>query len=181
MKYSPPIEDTRPCENPECGKEMSGRANKKFCNVKCRNTVSNLVHNPKRPTKDCTIDMDDFPDCTIKYTIQSNGKAWEFLNNESDEVDTDSKERKDAPVFTGFMQYFPNAIFEVARLSKSANDKHNPNEPLHWSKHKSNDHGDCLARHQLEVGTVDSDGFDHAVKVAWRAMAQLEILLTNKK
>jgi len=35
-------------------------------------------------------------------------------------------------------------------------------------------------RHQLEVGTIDTDGFDHAVKVAWRAMAQLEILLTKE-
>lgn len=101
------------------------------------------------------------------------------INPSDVQMKDDSKLRKDSPVFSGFMQYFPNAIFEVARLSKASNDKHNPNEPLHWSKDKSNDHGDCLARHQLEVGTTDSDGFDHAVKVAWRAMAQLEILLTK--
>lgn len=95
--------------------------------------------------------------------------------------DLESKKRKDAPVFTGFAKYFPNAIMEVARLSLAANEKHNPNEPLHWSKEKSNDHSDCLMRHQLEVGTIDTDGFYHDVKVAWRAMAQLEIRLTEKE
>jgi len=41
---------------------------------------------------------------------------------------TNSAERKEAPVFSGFMAYFPDAIAEVARLSKASNDKHNPGE-----------------------------------------------------
>ena len=90
---------------------------------------------------------------------------------------TDSQARKDTPVFSGFMAYFPLAIAEVARLSQAGNDKHNPGEPLHWSREKSSDHGDCLCRHQLEWDQMDDDGFTHAVKVAWRAMAQLEVLL----
>ena len=89
-----------------------------------------------------------------------------------------SAARKAAPVDSGFLKYFPDAIMEVSRLSKSGNDKHNPGMALQWSKGKSNDHGDCLVRHQMEVGTIDPDtGFDHAVAVAWRAMAQLQILL----
>jgi len=93
-------------------------------------------------------------------------------------IPTDSKERKEAPVFSGFMSYFPLAMVEVARLSKAGNDKHNPGMPLHWSREKSCDHGDCLVRHQLEWDEIDEeDGFYHAVKVAWRAMAQLEVLL----
>lgn len=96
-------------------------------------------------------------------------------------ISTDSQARKDAPVFSGFCAYFPNAMFEVARLSKAGNDKHNPGERLHWSKGKSNDHGDCILRHQLEAFDIDpDDGFYHAVKVAWRAMAQLETLLTDR-
>ena len=91
---------------------------------------------------------------------------------------TDSQERKDTPIFSGFVKYFPMAMAEVARLSKAGNDKHNPGEPLHWSKEKSNDHGDCIIRHQIDAGTIDpDDGFLHDVKVAWRAMAQLEIAL----
>lgn len=91
---------------------------------------------------------------------------------------TDSQERKDTPIFSGFMKYFPLAIAEVARLSKAGNDKHNPGQPLHWSREKSSDHGDCIVRHQIDAGTIDEeDGFLHDVKVAWRAMAQLEVAL----
>ncbi len=92
-------------------------------------------------------------------------------------IPSDSKERKDVPVFSGFMAYFPDAIAEVARLSQAGNDKHNPGEPLHWSRDKSSDHGDCIARHQLEFDSMDDDGFLHAAKVAWRAMAQLQLLV----
>ena len=93
-------------------------------------------------------------------------------------IPTDSKERKDAPVWSGFCLYFPQAMLEVAKLSKLGNDKHNPGEPLNWSKDKSFDHGDCIVRHQLEAEKIDPDtGLLHAAAVAWRAMAQLEILL----
>ena len=93
----------------------------------------------------------------------------------------DSKERKDAPVHAGFNAYFPDAIVEVARLSQTGNDKHNPGEALHWSRDKSSDHADCIARHQLEFDQLDDDGYLHAVKVAWRAMAQLQVLLEMRK
>ena len=70
---------------------------------------------------------------------------------------TDSQERKDAAVFTAFLAYFPLAVMEVARLSVAANEKHNPGEPVHWAKEKSNDHLDCLVRHALETGIEDTD------------------------
>lgn len=90
-------------------------------------------------------------------------------------IPTDSQERKDAPVYSGVMAYFPLAMIEIARLSKAGNDKHNPGEPLHWARGKSTDHADCIARHLLEHGTIDpDDGFSHTVKVAWRALALLQ-------
>lgn len=89
-----------------------------------------------------------------------------------------SKERKNAPVFSGVLEYFPDALMAVAELSKIGNDKHNPGQALNWSKNLSNDHGDCLVRHQLEYNKIDEDtGLPHAVSVAWRALAQLQILL----
>lgn len=92
----------------------------------------------------------------------------------------DSKERKDTPVYSGVLSYFPLAIAEVAKLSKAGNDKHNPGQPLHWSKDKSNDHADCIARHLLEIGTRDpDDGHLHSTKLAWRALANLQIELEN--
>lgn len=83
-------------------------------------------------------------------------------------------ERKAIPVATGFMDYFPDAIAAVARLSKIGNDQHNPGTPLHWDRSKSTDEADTLMRHFLDRGTFDNDGVRHSVKVAWRAMALLQ-------
>jgi hypothetical protein len=83
-------------------------------------------------------------------------------------------ERKAHPIFTGVLKYFPNALLEVAAVSKKGNDQHNPGEPLHWAMEKSTDEGDALVRHQLDAGTRDTDGERHSAKVAWRALAQLE-------
>lgn len=94
---------------------------------------------------------------------------------------TDAKARKDTPITTGVLDYFPLAIAEIARLSKAGNDQHNPGEPLHWAKEKSTDHADCIVRHLLERGTFDTDGMRHSAKVAWRALAMLQIELEGSK
>jgi hypothetical protein len=96
-------------------------------------------------------------------------------------LETDSAARKGLPIFSGVLAYFPDAIVEVARLSRAGNDKHNPGEPLHWSRDKSEDHADCIVRHQMEFDMIDDDGFYHATKVAWRALAQLQVLLEDRR
>lgn len=83
-------------------------------------------------------------------------------------------ERKAAPIASGFLDYFPDACAEVARLSKIGNDQHNPGQPLHWARGKSTDEADCILRHLIDRGTIDGDGVRHATKVAWRAMALLQ-------
>jgi hypothetical protein len=88
---------------------------------------------------------------------------------------TDAKARKALPLCTGCLDYFPDALAEVAELSRIGNDQHNAGQPLHWSKHKSSDHGDCLLRHQIDRGTRDTDKVRHSTKVAWRSLAQLQI------
>lgn len=85
-----------------------------------------------------------------------------------------SKERKQFPITTGVLDYFPLALAEVARCSKSGNDQHNPGQPLHWARGKSRDHADCIARHLIQRGTLDFDGVRHSAKVAWRALAFLQ-------
>lgn len=95
---------------------------------------------------------------------------------------SESKLRKETPVFRGFMDYFPDAIMAVARHSFLANEKHNPGEPLHWSKGKSNDHLDCLARHMLDTGTFDEEFGDlHDVAIAWRALANLQTIIEQRR
>ena len=87
---------------------------------------------------------------------------------------TDPKARKGLPICTGVLDYFPDALAEVAKVSVIGNAQHNPGEPLHWAKGKSNDHSDCIARHLIERGGRDTDGAMHSAKLAWRALALLQ-------
>jgi len=83
-------------------------------------------------------------------------------------------ERKNMPVFSGVLQYFPDAIREVSKTSWAGNEQHHPDKPLHWDRSKSGDELDALTRHLIEAGTTDSDGIRHSAKVAWRALANLQ-------
>src|ERR1700761_1933587 len=94
---------------------------------------------------------------------------------------TDPKERKATPIYSGVLKYFPLALAEVARVSKAGNDQHNPGQPLHWDKSKSTDHADCILRHMIQAGSLDSDGQMHTAKVAWRALAMLEMELERRQ
>jgi hypothetical protein len=93
----------------------------------------------------------------------------------------DAEARKNIPLYSGLVKYFPDALIEIAKLSKAGNDQHNPGEPLHWARGKSMDQEDCLLRHLFEAGTVDVDGQLHSTKVAWRALAMLQLELEKRK
>ena len=94
---------------------------------------------------------------------------------------SEAQQRKETPVFSGVIQYFPKALQEVARCSFIANEQHNPGTKMHWDRSKSGDELDALTRHLIEAGTVDTDGIRHSTKVAWRALANLEKELENDK
>lgn len=87
---------------------------------------------------------------------------------------TEGKERKKYPVASGVLDYFPDAIVALSKLSYVGNEQHNPGQPLHWARGKSTDEADTMIRHYLQRGTVDVDGIGHTVKMAWRAMAILQ-------
>ena len=40
----------------------------------------------------------------------------------------DAKDRKERPVFTGVLKYFPDAIMEIARVSLQGNKQHHPDK-----------------------------------------------------
>lgn len=89
--------------------------------------------------------------------------------------------RKDAPMFEGLLGYFPAALFEVATHSKVSNEKHNPGEPLHWARGKSNDHADCIVRHLVDAGHPGTpDRKIHLRALAWRALALLQTELESQ-
>ena len=94
---------------------------------------------------------------------------------------TDAKERKKIPLWSGLMQYFPDALSAVANLSSVGNKQHNPGQPLHWDREKSADQEDTMLRHLMEKGTIDTDGIRHSTKVAWRALAMLQLEIENSK
>lgn len=88
---------------------------------------------------------------------------------------TDKEARKHVALATGLFDYFPDALAAVAETSYQGSKQHHPDKPVHWDRPKSNDHDDCLLRHFLERGTVDVDGIRHSAKVAWRALAILQL------
>lgn len=87
---------------------------------------------------------------------------------------SDPKARKNLPVATGPLDYFPDALLAVAEVCKAGNDQHNPGQPLHWARGKSMDHADALVRHLMDRGALDTDGLRHSAKTAWRALALLQ-------
>lgn len=83
--------------------------------------------------------------------------------------------RKDIPLVSGLIDYFPNALAAVAELSLYGNKQHYPpGTDLHWNFTVSSDHADTLCRHLVDRGTKDVDGIRHSTKVVWRALALLE-------
>jgi hypothetical protein len=122
------------------------------------------------------------------HEIQAGQTPWERFNrpwvkslqNVLRELPQDREARKVTPIATGVLDYFPLALAAVARVSKAGNDQHNPGEPLHWNRGKSSDHADCIIRHLLERGLIDTDGMRHSAKTAWRALALLQEELENE-
>lgn len=89
--------------------------------------------NPKIPLDHFFIDLTNAPEAT-NMTLP-----------------TESQARKDYPLLSGVLRYFPAALAGVAKTSKAGNDKHNPGEEMHHARGKSPDHGDCIVRHLVDV------------------------------
>lgn len=86
----------------------------------------------------------------------------------------DPKLRKNFPVASGVLDYFPDALVAISEISKTGNDQHNPGLPLRWTRSKSGDEADTCIRHFLQRGTRDTDGMRHTAKAAWRMLALLQ-------
>lgn len=100
---------------------------------------------------------------------------------------TDSEARKQIPMFSGCIKYFPAAIAGVAKISKAGNDKHNPGQELHHDRNKSLDHADCIIRHLTDVAdliaalergenTNPEQILAEVSSLAWRALAYSQTL-----
>ena len=141
------------------------------------------------PTEKVFCNQINYPYARI---VRSNGDSWSVLakdldvmcseSNKSNNMllPTDAQERKQIPITTGVLDYFPLAIAEVAKCSWAGNQQHHPDKPLHWDKTKSTDHSDCIARHLVDRGKFDTDGQRHSAKLAWRALALLQLELEKE-
>ena len=76
------------------------------------------------------------------------------------------------PLATGCLDYFPDALLEVAAVSAAGNAQHGTQG---WDRSVAPDEANALARHFARRGTLDTDGQRHSAKVAWRALALLQI------
>lgn len=86
----------------------------------------------------------------------------------------DDNLRKEYPMADGLLDYFPNALAEIARHSKLAGDKHHPGESLHWERRKSTDHRNKILKHLIDTGKTDDLGNRHSTALAWRSLALLQ-------
>ena len=85
---------------------------------------------------------------------------------------SDPVARKQIPLYTGLIKYFPDALIEVAKNSYKGSQQHHPEKGVHWDKSKSKDELDALMRHLFEG--------DWAA-VAWRALAHLQRECDNER
>jgi hypothetical protein len=99
-----------------------------------------------------------------------------------EQKDEEKNGRKGMPVYSGVLTYFPDALKEVAKCSLAGQKQHNQGDKLYWDKNKSFDNEDALVRHLIDhsKNPIDEDGILHLAKVAWRALASLQIYLENR-
>jgi len=95
-------------------------------------------------------------------------------------MEVNKEKRKQIPLYSGLLKYFPDALCEVAKVSYIGSKQHHPNEPLHWDRNKSTDDLDALMRHLIQAGELDTDGLRHSAKICWRALANLQKELESK-
>jgi len=141
-------------------------------------TVSGHAH-------DCDWHQDQYDsDCTCGAVAFAKSGIWRLYDDWLAEtmgkktpplrLTEDSEARKRMPMATGLLDYFPDALAAVAEVSFAGNEKHNPGEPVHWTRGKSNDHANCIMRHLVDRGGFGSDKIRHSAALAWRALALLQ-------
>ena len=92
---------------------------------------------------------------------------------------TESRSRKELPLWTYMFGYFPLAWLEEVKVAVSGNSQHdNKGSGIQWDRSKSPDQLNTALRHLFDYGTGqkrDTDGRCHLAKAIWRLKAQLQL------
>ena len=72
--------------------------------------------------------------CLDPNCLRCNGSPVTKTPSPASLPTADVNERKTYPMATGCLDYFPDALVAVARVSFVGNEQHNPGEPLHWDR-----------------------------------------------
>src|SRR5271154_2625488 len=78
-------------------------------------------------------------DVALDPHVQSAGGDLRATTNPLSAAD-----RKARPIVLGVLDYFPDAILEVAHVSYVGGQQHHPGQPVHWDRSKSSDEADAL-------------------------------------
>jgi hypothetical protein len=162
--------------------EATESSNHPAANVYQKAQTYQYINNVPVPSMDSYVKPS--PECITKIQelqVARQAAKDKAKSEEGKHLPTDAATRKKIPLYSGVLKYFPDALVAVAKVSQAGNDQHNPGQPLHWARDKSTDQEDTLMRHLLEVGTVDVDGHRHAAKLAWRALAILQLEIEKEK
>ena len=107
-----------------------------------------------------------------------------LLDEDAIALQLEKERRKNTPIYSGVVKYFPLALAEVARCSMAGQKQHAPDEPLQWHREKSGDELDALMRHLTDYASgeiFDDCGTMHLAKVCWRSLAALQKHLEGEK
>lgn len=136
-----------------------------------------------------------------KYAEMTENEQWQYVEHEYElnermlreklkDIDVQSEDvseaqkRKDTPVYSGVVAYFPLALKEIAKASSEGNKQHHNDKPLHWDRSKSGDELDAMMRHLLDHASgeiFDDCGTRHIVKCGWRILAFIQKTMENEK
>jgi hypothetical protein len=144
--------DKRDCRNPK--HDLCGN---------CANDGGDYLNDPASACYQC-----------LKGTCRFVSKDAAVATERRPSLPDDASKRLEYPMADGLLDYFPNALAEVARLSHVATQQHHPDQPMHWDRSKSTDHRNKIMRHLVDTGLRDDKGMRHSAMVAWRALALLQ-------
>lgn len=111
-------------------------------------------------------------------------KQSDYLYDGVQRLPDDAKERKKWQLWTYQFEYFPDAFIAEVGVAVAGNDQHNPGQPMHWAREKSNDHLNTAFRHLFDYGSgivKDTDGQYHLAKAIWRLKARLQLDIEQER